>query len=297
MDTQPTRINYPMTWEANLLVAGLLVMILTLGIGAGFFHLPVVLILSFQVFVIVPGLLWIAVRRLPWRATMRLYPIGWRTALWSALIGLICWPIMAGIAVIIELALSLIGPGPEFPWPTGWLESAIYAAVFIVLAPLTEEPVFRGFVLGAWLRRGTVPGLILAGFLFALLHSQLAAIVPLTFLGIALGLLVHRSGSIYSSMIAHASYNAIATVFVIFPPLREIPEWPFVVAAIVLTPLAILLLWLFARRHPVCAEEPPAGERFSWAWSAISLLPVLAVFGLVALSELAMRLSPNLAGM
>lgn len=297
MDTQPARINYPMTWEANLLVASLLVMILVLSIGAAVLHLPVVLTLSFQIFVIVPGLLWIAIRRLPWRVTLGLYPIGWRAALWSALIGLVCWPVVAGMAVLVEWVLSLIGPGPEFPWPTGWLESAIYAAVFTVLAPITEEPIFRGFVLRAWLRRGTVPGLVLAGFLFALLHAQMTVVVPVTLLGIVLGLLAQRTGSTYSSMIAHASYNAIAAVFVVITPLREIPDWPFVVAGAVIIPLAVLLLWIFARRHPVSTEELPPREKFSWVWSAISLLPVLAVFGLVALGELVMRLSPDLAGM
>jgi membrane protease YdiL (CAAX protease family) len=286
-----------MIWEANLLVAGLLVMILTLGAGAAFLHLPVVLTLSFQIFVIVPGLLWIAIRRLSWQETLRLYSIDWRAALWSALIGLVCWPVVAGMAALIEWGMSLIGPGPEFPWPAGWLESAIYAAGFIVLAPVTEEPIFRGFVLGAWLRRGTVPGLVLAAFLFALLHGQMVVVVPVTLFGIVLGLLAQCTGSIYSSMIAHASYNAIATVFVVIPSLREIPDWPFVVAGVFVTPLIVLLLWAFARRHPGPTEGPPPREKFSWVWSAISLLPILAVFGFVALGELVMRLSPDLAGM
>lgn len=297
MDTPPTRIRYPMTWEANLLVAGLLTMILVLSAGAAALGLPIVLILSFQALIIVPGLLWIAIRRLSLRETLRLHPIGWRMALWSALIGLVCWPVVAGMACLFDRILSLIGPGPEFPWPTGLLESAVYALVFIVLAPITEEPIFRGFVLGAWLRRGTVPGLVLAGFLFALLHAQITLLVPLTLLGIALGLLAHRSGSIYSSVIAHACYNTIATVFIVIPPLRESPDWIFVAAGAIATPLAVLLLWVFARRYPGPAEEMPPREGFSWVWSALSLLVPLGVFGLIALSELVLRLSPDLAGM
>jgi membrane protease YdiL (CAAX protease family) len=297
VNTPPTRIRYPMTWEASLLVAGLLTMVLVLSAGAAALGLPVIPILSFQLLIIVPGLLWLAIRRLPLRATLRLHPIGWRMALWSALIGLVCWPAVAGMACLFDWMLSLIGPGPEFPWPTGLLESAVYALVFIVLAPITEEPIFRGFVLGAWLRRGTVPGLVLAGFLFALLHAQIALLVPLTLLGIALGLLAHRSGSIYSSVIAHACYNTIATVFVVIPPLRESPDWIFVAAGAIATPLAVLLLWVFARRYPGSTAEMPPREGFSWGWSALSLLVPLGVFGLTALLELVLRLSPDLAGM
>ena len=297
MNTPSSRIRYPMTWEANLLVAGLLTMILVLSTGAAALGLPVVLILSFQLLIILPGLLWIAIRRLPLRVTLRLQPIGWRMALWSALIGLACWPAVAGMACLFDWILSLIGPGPEFPWPTGLLESAVYAFVFIVLGPITEEPIFRGFVLGAWLRRGTVPGLVVAGFLFALLHAQIALLVPLTLLGIALGLLAYRSGSIYSSVIAHACYNTIATVFVVIPPLRETPDWLFVAAGAIATPLAVLLLWAFARRYPGSTEEMPPRESFSWVWAVLSLLVPLGVFGLAALGELILRLSPDLAGM
>ena len=152
-------------------------------------------------------------------------------------------------------------------------------------------------MLSAWLRRGTVPGLVLAGLLFALLHAQISLLVPMTLLGIALGILVCRSGSIYSSVIAHGCYNTVATVFIVVPPLRETPDWIFVVAGAITAPLAILLLWIFARRYPGPAEEMPPREGFSWVWSGLSLLVPLGVFGLIALGELILRLSPDLAGM
>lgn len=295
MDTPP--IRYPMTWEANLLVAVLLTMILVLGVAAAVLGLPLIVVLSFQVLIVVPLLLWMLIRRLPLRETLRLYPIGWRTALWSALIGLVCWPVVAGMATLFDWMLSLIGPGAEFPLPTGLAESAVYAVVLIVLAPITEESIFRGFVLRAWLRRGAVTGLVLAGLLFALLHAQIALLVPLTLLGIALGLLVLRSGSLYSSVIAHACYNAVATVFIVILPLRETPPWILVAAGAIAAPLAVVLLWVFTRSHPGSTEEMPPREGFSWVWSVLSLLVVLGLFGLVALGELIVRLSPRLAGM
>ena len=74
MNTPPTRIRYPTTWEANLLVAGLLTMILVFSAVAVALGLPFILILSLQILIIMPGLLWIAICRLPLRVTLRLFP-------------------------------------------------------------------------------------------------------------------------------------------------------------------------------------------------------------------------------
>jgi len=52
----------------------------------------------------------------------------------SALVGLVCWPAVMGLVTLFDWILSLIGPGPEFPWPTGLLESVIYAVIFIFLS-------------------------------------------------------------------------------------------------------------------------------------------------------------------
>jgi len=293
MQSEQSNLRYPLTWEANLLVAAVSVLVLIGGAASTVFGLIPTMIVA-QAFVILPAVLWIAIRRYPVRATLRLYPINGRIVMWSALIGLACWPVVAGMATLFEQGLKLIGPGPQITYPTGWVESIIYALVLIVLAPITEEPVFRGFVLSAWLRRGTALGLVMSGFLFALFHFQLAAIIPLTFLGIALGLLVHRSNSLYASMIAHACYNTIGALFIIIPSLREPPESSLIIAGAIALPIAVLLLWAFARRFPTSVEASRPRESSPWVWTILSLLAVLGISGLIAVGELYSRLSPNL---
>ena len=295
MKSEQTNLRYPLTWEANLLVFAASILVLIGGATASAFGLIATMLFA-QAFVILPTLLWIAIRRLPVRTILRLHPIDWRTAMWSALIGLACWPVVAGMSTLIEQGLSLIGPGPQIPYPTGLVESVMYAACLIILAPVTEEPVFRGFVLRAWLRHGTVIGLVLSGFLFASFHFQLASLIPLTFLGIALGLLVHRNNSLYSSVIAHACYNTAGTLFMITPSLRETPEWLLIIAGAIALPIAVLLLWAFTRRFSASAEDSLVRESSSWVWTVLSLLAVLGISGLVALGELFLRLSPNLVG-
>jgi membrane protease YdiL (CAAX protease family) len=293
MNIQPS-IRYPATWEANLLAGITMVMlIVSAGILSIFFKLPAVLIVG-QLLVIVPTLLLIAIQRLPLQATFRLYPIPARTALWSILIGFACWPVVAGMSTLLEKPLLLMGPSPALPLPSNWVESAAYAITFIVLAPLTEEPIYRGFILQAWLRRGTWVGIVLSGFLFGLLHSQIAPLLPLTLLGIVLGLLVHRSQSVLSSIFAHASYNTAATLFVIVPSLQGTQEVVFIVAGIIALPIAALLVWFFLRRTPVSSTAIPPQESTSWRGPIVSLLVVLGLFGLMALLEIVTRLYPNL---
>jgi uncharacterized protein len=284
-----------MTWEANLMVAIVSILVLMGGaLGVAFGILPIMI--ATQLLVILPGLLWIAARRLPFRATLRLYPVGWQTAVWSALVGLVCWPVVAGMSTLVEQGLSLIGPGTEIPRPAGIVESLIYAVVLIFLAPITEEPIFRGFVLRAWLRRGTALGLVMTGVLFASFHFQLASLIPLTFLGVSLGLLALHSNSLFSSLIAHICYNTIGTLFLVIPSLYETSDWLIIGAGIIATPLAIMLLWAFTRRFPVPAEALLPRETSSWVWTTLSLLVALGIGGLIAIGEIILRLSPNLAG-
>jgi hypothetical protein len=137
-------------------------------------------------------------------------------------------------------------------------------------------------------------GIGLSGFLFGLSHSQIAPLLPLTLLGMVLGLLAHRSQSVLSSIIAHASYNTTATLFVIVPSLQATQEVVFLVAGIIALPIAALLVWLFLRQTPVSSTAIPPQESTSWRRPIISLLVVLGLFGLMALLEIVTRLSPNL---
>ena len=293
MNVQPS-IRYPATWEANLLAGITMVMLfVSAGILYIFFKMPAVLIVG-QLLVIVPTLLWIAFRRLKLQATFRLYPIPARTALWSILIGFACWPVVAGMSTLLEKPLLLIGPSPAPTLPSNWVESAAYAITLIVLAPLTEEPIYRGFILQAWLRRGMWLGIVLSGFLFGLFHLQIAPLLPLTLWGMVLGLLAHRSQSVLSPIIAHASYNIIATLYMIVPSLQATQEVVFLVVGIIALPIAALLVWLFLRQTSDSSTAIPPPESTSWRGPIISLLVVLGLFGLMALLEIVTRLSPNL---
>ena len=292
MTSASTDIRLPRTWEANLLTALLLPLTLFAAALVSGLGLTSALLIP-QLLIILPGLLWLLLRRYPLRQTLRLEPLSRRTALWTAAIGLACYPVVVGLASLIELGLSRIGPSPLPPAPANALDAIAYAVVLILVAPITEEPIFRGFVLTAWLRRGAVRGTSSSVHsFFASIHFQIVAILPIALLGVVFAFMVQRTGSLISSMIAHACHNALGTLFIIVPTLRAIPEWPMVIAGYTALPVAVLLLRSFARRYAPLPHTWPA-ERTPRIWVILSLLLVVILLALVAVADIYVRMNPT----
>ena len=79
----------------------------------------------------------------------------------------------------------------------------------VVAGPIAEEMFFRGF-LYSWLRArvGVARGLFLSAFLFALLHMDAAAFVPILGLGLLFGWVYEETGSLVAPVAIHIFHNA-----------------------------------------------------------------------------------------
>ncbi len=85
-----------------------------------------------------------------------------------------------------------------------------YLAVFGLLAPVAEELAFRGFLLGALLRRFRPwVAILLSSFLFALYHGNVFQFAPSFVAGVVLALLAARTGSVWPGMLLHAVHNSL----------------------------------------------------------------------------------------
>ena len=79
-----------------------------------------------------------------------------------------------------------------------------------LLAPLFEEIIFRGVLLPTLSRDcGTILGITISAFIFALAHLSLGEMPPLFVLGIGLGITRIASGSLLSSVIMHSLWNGL----------------------------------------------------------------------------------------
>ncbi|HSW58400.1 MAG TPA: CPBP family intramembrane glutamic endopeptidase [Dehalococcoidales bacterium] len=92
------------------------------------------------------------------------------------------------------------------PWPV------LFWLAIVVVGPVFEEVLFRGFLFAGlkqtWL--GAAGTIVITGVVFALLHSAqygVSAIALICVLGILLGLVRWKSGSLWSSILLHGLWN------------------------------------------------------------------------------------------
>jgi hypothetical protein len=121
------------------------------------------------------------------------------------------------IVVIVSLINQKLwqGQGGSNPLLQMALESRDNTALGIffftaaIAAPFFEEFLFRGFLLPSLTRYTSVWGAILiSSLLFAAAHLSLSEILPLTALGIVLGIVYTRSRNLLSSMLLHSLWNS-----------------------------------------------------------------------------------------
>ena len=81
----------------------------------------------------------------------------------------------------------------------------------VVVAPIAEELIFRGFLFNLGLRYGNFwVGAIFSSLLFGAAHGDLELFLPLSLVGFVLATVYYRSKNLVASMLTHASFNAIA---------------------------------------------------------------------------------------
>lgn len=138
------------------------------------------------------------------------------TSFWIALAADLPLRLVAGLG---ELAGKVVGiPAPPqhavelFLHAHGWRELSVLLTFILVLAPLGEEVLFRGF-LYVYLknRLPRKAALILTALLFAFLHFNWPTFLPLFFFGLLLGIAYEFTGSLLLSIAIHCWFNSFTT--------------------------------------------------------------------------------------
>ena len=85
---------------------------------------------------------------------------------------------------------------------------ALAIIVVCVIAPISEETIFRGFIYG-WLHRWgpAVLAIPLSAVLFSAVHQQVVLFLPLFLVGLVLAFLYQGSRSIIPGILTHALFN------------------------------------------------------------------------------------------
>jgi uncharacterized protein len=181
------------------------------------------------------------------------------TPLWRAvrlvaltLVGFLIFSVIWAVAIHTEKEklLEQLGAGES----TSLL--LLSAALTCVIAPISEEFLFRGFIFGAlrnW--RGVWPAALITGLVFGGVHAGSAPtvdLVPLAALGVALCLLYHYTGSLYPCIAVHSLNNSLA--------FGSLESWGWQIPVLMLSALGLIALIVLAlmRSGVIAAETPPA---------------------------------------
>ena len=161
-----------------------------------------------EVIMLIPIALILFWRKISWKE------LGFRNFEKSVL-GIGCGLLVAAYVVIIVhnlimMALGVMTQGNAIFKVFDDLGSpALFLFVGVVVAPLTEEMFFRGFLFKGFRQKyGWKAALILSSLIFGISHLQLAAVIPTFLLGCVLAYVYHRTNSIYPGMILHFTVNA-----------------------------------------------------------------------------------------
>lgn len=103
----------------------------------------------------------------------------------------------------------------EVAAPEGMLQTIVFLLTYIVIAPVTEEILFRGIILERLRRYGDVFAILSSAMMFSLLHAALQSFPSAFISGVIFALISIYSGSPLSSMIVHAANNAISVISII----------------------------------------------------------------------------------
>lgn len=124
-------------------------------------------------------------------------------------------------AIIVSMIATLINY--IYPFPAEYLEKLMGLfklddnmwKLFLIIAVtpgICEEIMFRGFLMRFFEDKGKTTAVVISALLFAAFHLDPFRFIPVFILGLLLGYLTIRSGSVINSMISHTLNNGLALV-------------------------------------------------------------------------------------
>jgi membrane protease YdiL (CAAX protease family) len=118
------------------------------------------------------------------------------------------------VAMVFPLPEN-IARGMEFLTFSSPVEALLVILGAVLLAPLVEEIVFRGFFQGQLEQgyRDPTKAILFSSLLFTILHFNPWWSLQIYLLGVVLGYLAWRTGSIWPSFVIHAVNNSLALWF------------------------------------------------------------------------------------
>jgi membrane protease YdiL (CAAX protease family) len=140
--------------------------------------------------------------------------------LWSLGAYFAAMPMVLVAGALSQVLLPTGGGGnpllPLLLQSQGWGPRFIFFLVVSICAPIFEEILFRGFLLPSLSQRMPMMGAVLvSAVLFAAAHLSLSDLLPLTALGLVLGVIYSRTRNLLAPIVLHSLWNTGSLVALI----------------------------------------------------------------------------------
>jgi len=129
--------------------------------------------------------------------------------------------------------------------PENLIDFFLILTSLCIVAPITEELLFRGIIVKLLDRYGTLFTIIMSSLAFAIVHFNPAGVITTFLLGIIMCILRLGTGSIFSCMMFHMTNNFFAFMLMIFEGDISLPNEVFLPLTIFLAVLFIILMIIF----------------------------------------------------
>lgn len=173
-------------------------------------------------------------------------------------------------------------------------KSTIAVALYTcILAPVTEELLFRGFLMKTLSKVSIRFGIVVSALLFGLMHGNVGQFLLGALLGIFLGKIDVRHNSLLPSILVHAAVNTMSFMLSLGQEFLAEGIGAAVLSILLLAYYAISLVgvifwFLKERKHPLPYPTQKQATRTRVFWSSPWLLAAIALqLGVLILNELA----------
>lgn len=146
----------------------------------------------------------------------------------AAVFGILLAPALQGVDSVMSWLFGLLGakmPDTSMMTPDSVGTLLVGIVSIGICAGVAEEPIFRGVVQrGIASAAGKRTAIVLTALLFAFIHMELVGFPTRFIIGLALGCMFWRSGSILPGVFTHAAYNStVIAMALLFNTL--LPNW------------------------------------------------------------------------
>ncbi|MDO5690780.1 MAG: type II CAAX endopeptidase family protein [Tissierellia bacterium] len=176
------------------------------------------LVLSEYLFLLLPVWGFLYLRKENPFIVLRLKPISWELLVYSGLIVSLLYPLFALSNLLLgSRSLDWIyGIGGGVDGSPGWAQILLFVFALCITPAICEEVVFRGLLMDGYKDLPRFLSLSFISIFFGMMHFNADNTIGPILLSIVLLRMVELSGSIFSAIIGHFSYNLLGLWIALF---------------------------------------------------------------------------------